>query len=122
LLQDSDWVTRMAAARALGQVGSRKGVQPLVQALTDPEWSVRLHSAKALGQIGQKKYATEALLKALNDPEDLVRREVAIALAKLGAPEAGEVLKQFANTNQSDEAVQEIAEAAELLDEDLEAG
>jgi len=112
----------MAAAGALGQVGSRKGVQPLVQALTDPEWSVRLHSAKALGQIGQKKHATEALLAALDDREDLVRREVAVALAKLGVPEAAEVLKEFAGTSQSDEAAQEIVEAAELLAEKPEAG
>jgi len=89
-----------------------------VQAMTDLEWSVRLHSAKALGQIGQKSSATEVLLEALDDRENLVRREVAVALAKLGAPEATEVLKEFANTSQSDEAAQEIAEAMELLEEE----
>jgi hypothetical protein len=46
-----DWRVRMAAARALGRVGSRPELATLLQLLRDPRWWVRYHAAQAVTRL-----------------------------------------------------------------------
>jgi HEAT repeat protein len=85
---------RIAAAKSLGQVGSRAAIEPLIDALADRDVRVRLASARALtsmcdvlatgtrGQIACTK-ACDALLTALADKDVTVRVTAAEALGTL---------------------------------------
>ena len=64
----ADGTLRFTAANALGDIGSRKAVGPLLRALKDPYFNVRRCAALALGKIGDKS-ARRALVKlAREDP------------------------------------------------------
>ena len=64
---------RKGAAKALGQIGDVRAVEPLIAALKDNNEDVREDVAKALGQIGDV-VAGEPLCAALKDNEEKVRR------------------------------------------------
>jgi HEAT repeat protein len=71
------------AAVALGFIGDRSAVGPLIKALTDESTAVRRDAAMALGRIGDNR-AVEPLKKALNDANSGVREGAANALKKIG--------------------------------------
>jgi murein DD-endopeptidase MepM/ murein hydrolase activator NlpD len=93
ILEDSslDGRIRFQAANVLGDIGSKKGVEPLLEALKDPFFNVRRCAALALGKIGdlRAKEPLEALAGgdpfAWQDPETgetryLVREDARAAL------------------------------------------
>jgi len=86
--------TRMAAASALGQIGSAEAVGPLAEALDDPDPRVRARVARALGRIGDPR-AADALIDRTDD-EVAVRREVAEALGSVGTEPARAALESLA--------------------------
>jgi len=47
-----DLYVRMSAARALGQIGGLRAVEPLIHALADPQEVRRTAAAEALGSLG----------------------------------------------------------------------
>ena len=51
LLAHPEWFVRVAAARALGRMGSEHDVPGLTTALRDPSWWVRHRAAQALSQL-----------------------------------------------------------------------
>ncbi len=75
---------RLSAAVALGNLGDRRALKPLVAALKDPSPQIRAVAAAALGKLGHKA-ALPALKNTANDDTDeTVRkasREAAIAVA-----------------------------------------
>jgi HEAT repeat protein len=76
---------RRAAARALGQVGDPRAVEPLIATLE--HWGdadVRKAAAEALVKIGAP--AVEPLIAALKDEVERVRKAAAETLVKIGAP------------------------------------
>lgn len=78
---------RLAAARALGQLGMREPVWDLARCLSPDEVpAVRLTAAWALGRIRDPVTAS-ALSHCLDDPDHLIAHSAAQALAVLG--EAG---------------------------------
>src|SRR5262245_38374092 len=84
LLSDSEARVRRRAALAIGRVGLKEGVDPLVAMLTresDPE--VKQMAAFAIGLIGDKS-AREPLVAALADPSPLVQGSAAEALGLIG--------------------------------------
>jgi len=84
LLRDDEARIRRRAALAIGHVGLKEGVAPLVAMLTsdtDPE--VRQMAAFALGVLGDKS-ARDPLVTALNDPSPLVKGSAAEALGLIG--------------------------------------
>ena len=103
--------TRKAIAIALGKIGNKKAIAPLIEVLIYPgdendhsatieslkqlgwnpdlvkalkheNYGVRRYAARSLGERGDK-VAVEPLIEALNDKEDNVVNEVMDALAKL---------------------------------------
>jgi HEAT repeat protein len=84
-LSSSSEKARLAAAVALGNLGDRRTMKPLVTALSDSSPQIRLVAATGLGKLGHKS-ALPALKGAANDDADeKVRKaahDAAIAVAK----------------------------------------
>ena len=73
------------AATALGYLGDKKAFKPLTEALQDDDKKYRSSAAGALGRLRDPR-AVNALLKALRDKEESVCESTAFALAEIGAP------------------------------------
>jgi aminopeptidase N len=83
LQYDSDPISRIYAATALGKKGGLEVVKALGKALTDDSfWGVRVEVAKQLGTI-KLNQAAEALTPGLQDKDARVRRAVVEALSQL---------------------------------------
>jgi hypothetical protein len=82
-LQDDHAAVRAAAARALGRLGNRTPVEPLVAALRDSAWPVRTAAALSLGNLRQRT-PVEPLVATLNDADESVRAAAVWALGRLG--------------------------------------
>jgi HEAT repeat protein/cyclophilin family peptidyl-prolyl cis-trans isomerase len=92
LLADSEARVRRRAALAIGRVGLREGVQPLVALMaSDPEAEVRQMAAFALGLLGDKS-ARDPLVTALGDMSSLVQGSAAEALGLLGDAAAADAI------------------------------
>ncbi len=88
LLRDPDEETRIAAAKALGQIGDLSAVESLIISLDDASWELRAQTAKALGALGDKQ-AGDKLKQALSDENWWVRHNAAEALRKTSHSEEG---------------------------------
>jgi HEAT repeat protein len=73
----------VSAAYALGAIGEKKAVHPLIAASKSEDSPLRRAAAWALGQIRESR-ATEALVATLKDDEGEVRRTAAEALDQMG--------------------------------------
>jgi len=92
-LKDERPGIRQAAARGLGEMGGRRGVEPLIDALEDGFWEVRWFAASSLGKLGDER-AVAPLLKTVDDANEneVVRGTSAGALGKIGGHRAVEKL------------------------------
>jgi len=100
---------RWRAARALGAMGDRAAVAPLIAALGDSSGSVRECAADALGALGDAS-AGDALTARLGDASAAVRRAAIAALGKLAHAPAAEKLR--AALNDQDASIRAAAAAA----------
>jgi HEAT repeat protein len=84
---------RRSAAKALGRIGDKRAVEPLIQALKDENYCVREEAAWALGDIGDTR-AVEPLIQSLKeiDTDRDVRHSAAGALGRIGDKRAVEPL------------------------------
>ena len=87
------WMLRRNAAVALGNVGDRAAVEPLIRAMqTDEHTVVRGHAAWALGRLGRRfclPIVEESLRAALESEQDgEVRQEIEEALCDFREPAA----------------------------------
>jgi len=78
-----DIMSRLKAAKALGELGDRSVVPELIEALKDEDYVTRASAVHALWTLGDKA-AVPALIKALRDEVFHVRTGVAAALGELG--------------------------------------
>lgn len=76
---------RVAAARALGQIGDKNAADSLLSVLQDERSEVREEAARALGLIGDAK-AVAALMDLMQDQEYHVRPVAAKSLGQIGDP------------------------------------
>ena len=95
LIQDPDPRVRRRAALAVGRVGLRAGVQPLVGLLGDPDIELRQIAAFALGLLGDAS-ARDPLTAALGDSSPLVQGSAAEALGLIGDSGAADALSRLA--------------------------
>ena len=89
LLHDGEARVRRRAALAVGRVGLRGGVQPLLALLGDDDPEVRQMAAFALGLLGDST-ARDPLVTALADSSPLVQGSAAQALGLIGDPAAAQ--------------------------------
>jgi HEAT repeat protein len=96
-LRDENSMVRAAAAAALGRIGDRDAVAPLIALLrnTREDRDVRSRAAESLGQL-QAAEAVPDLIAALNDTVWHVRLHSVNALGRIEDPEAAESLKNTA--------------------------
>ena len=87
---DNKW-RRWRAAEALGKIGDRRAIEPLLGKVKDEEWNVRSHVAIALGDIGDTR-GVEPLLEMLKDESVNVRLSAINGLKKIGDARAVEPL------------------------------
>jgi HEAT repeat protein len=97
LTGDEEARVRRRAALAIGRVGLKDGVQPLVVLLSDADAEVRQMAAFSLGLIGDKR-AVEPLTAALNDPSPLVQGSAAEALGLIGDRSAAGAVASMMST------------------------
>jgi len=83
---------RIAAAEALGELGSASAVSALTDALRDSDELVRVYAAEALGRI-RSPLAVRALRKLTLDRRWLPRAYAYWALAEIGGPEMTALFK-----------------------------
>ena len=92
-LKDKNWRTRLKATEALGVLGSKTAVQPLIEMVqSDPDTAVRQDAIQALGNIGDPS-AVEQLLGVLNEPR--LQVQAVEALGKIGDSRALPTLMKF---------------------------
>ena len=82
-LGDESPVVRRTTVEALGLIGDKAAVDPLIHYLKDENSAVRWIAAKALGEIGDKA-AVDPLIHALKDENSIVRWTATKALGKIG--------------------------------------
>jgi len=82
-LRDGNLLERTRSAEALGEIGDRTAVQPLIDALSDKSTDVQYVAAKSLGILADER-AVEPLLLKLKSDEKWVRRGAAHSLGLIG--------------------------------------
>ena len=82
-LHSQDEEMREEAAKALGELGDFRAVDPLIGLLGDENRYVRREAAKSLGKIGDEK-AIPALINALKDEDRYGREGAAEGLGEMG--------------------------------------
>ncbi len=82
-LHSQDEEMREEAAKALGELGDYRAVDPLIELLADDNRYVRREAAKSLGKIGDEK-AIPALINALKDEDRYGREGAAEGLGEMG--------------------------------------
>jgi HEAT repeat protein len=92
---------RVAAVRTLKDIGDRRAVPALRNALTATDEMLRAAAAEALGSLGARE-AIGALKSALQDESFYVRLVAAVALGQLGDAAASEILKNALNSGVPD--------------------
>ncbi|MCX7694217.1 MAG: HEAT repeat domain-containing protein [Caloramator sp.] len=81
-LADENKEKKIAALKALGNMGDNRYVAQIIELLKDESWEVRAITAKVLGQI-QDNRALIPLVKALSDREWYVRYNAANSLISI---------------------------------------
>ncbi len=98
LQRDDAWI-RMGAAHALGDIGDRRGVAPLVQTLQDTAYSVVNAALVGLGRLQAVEAYDEIVALAKSDNVH-VRKHAAIALGELGDVRAVEAVRRLAQEDE----------------------
>lgn len=81
-LKDSNREVRAEAAKALGELGDPRAVDPLIPLLKDEVKLVRARAAEALGTLGDMR-AVDPLIPVLKDEDEWVREHAKKALEQL---------------------------------------
>ncbi len=82
-LRDGVLIERTRSAEALGEIGDKAAVQPLIDALSDTSTDVQYVAAKSLGMLADAR-AVDPLIGKLKSEEKWVRRGAAHALGLIG--------------------------------------
>jgi HEAT repeat protein len=96
VLRAGSYERRVGAAGALGEMGDRTALKPLLAALKDSEAVVRAAAAAALAQMGQRQAVPELLI-LLRDRVRNVRVAALSALGHLGDPQAIDLMAELTN-------------------------
>lgn len=89
----SDFRLRVSAALALGQMGRRESVGPLIKALDDPHPAVRAAASAALAKIGDSSAASAVEAAAGREPVASVKAQHETTLARLRGGASSSIAK-----------------------------
>jgi hypothetical protein len=103
LKMEGPYLFRMNAARALGLIGEKDAIKPLIEALKDEFANVRREAVTALGLIGDRS-ATPEILKIMETGNDDLLKAGAEALGRFKDKRAIPVLKRLSDHNNPDVA------------------
>jgi HEAT repeat protein len=92
MLTGTDLMGRRSAALALGDLGTRQAVGPLVRCLAAKDEPLRIGALKALASIGDSTAINAVFETAVDDASFGVRAQAAQTLVSLGDPRAVDVL------------------------------
>lgn len=109
-LRDKDEMVRAWAAHRLGEIGDKRAVKPLINAIKDKR--VGVDAARALGEIGEP--AVGHLITALRDKDEDMRLLAAIALGQIGEPAVTPLINVLMD---KDENIAVVAVALERIGE-----
>jgi HEAT repeat protein len=115
-LKDPKPSVRQLAAEALGEIGSRDAVVPLIELITTDQSGARAEAVEALGKIGDTS-AIPPILSVLRAGSVAVRKKAVAALAKLRDARAFDALIA-ALTDQNEEVRQAAASGLGELGDD----
>lgn len=101
ILDDDNYIARLGAAEALGQIGDQRATEPLIELLEDDKKQVRETTIKALASLKDSR-AVLSLLDVLNQStiRPRLRTEIIESLGEIGDSRATELL---INTLQEDD-------------------
>ncbi len=83
---------RCAAATALGNLGDKRAVEPLIEALKDSDHMVRAMAAKALGSIGDPRALDALTTAAQMDRDHFAQLQASQAVVRIHEKELAELL------------------------------
>jgi HEAT repeat protein len=92
MLVGTDLMGRRSAALALGDLGARQAVTPLIRCLAARDEPLRIGALKALASIGDQEAVDAVFETAVGDESFGVRATAAQSLVRLGDPRAVDVL------------------------------
>jgi HEAT repeat protein len=93
LLEDPDWMVRIVAIKAAGDIGDPAAAAPLIIRLkVENEAGLRSLAARALGQVGSREAVDALITWGLGDGRSVVRQSAASALGTLQARDALDAL------------------------------
>lgn len=82
-LKDDESQVRLFAALALGEIGGKRAIKPLLASLVDPTFPNANPAANALGQIGDSTILPRIITVLAEHPDGHVRRSATVTLAYL---------------------------------------
>ncbi len=117
LLHDKDWMSRRAAAEALGELGLNGATEDLMSLASRPaeHYMVRYASVEALGHIGQSSARSVVLHSLLYDRSLLVRTAAAEATGGIGGGNSGERLARALRSDPEWRVRRSAAESCGML-------
>jgi len=83
ILKDPDWAVRIAAIKALGEMGDKKSVQHIAALLYDEYWHVRKEAVRVTGLLGGKD-AVLPLMALMAMDDELIKSSAQKAIVKVG--------------------------------------
>jgi len=121
-LNANEWVTRKAAAEALGKMGDVKVLPALVRTLEDKDELVVLAAAEAVGEIRKRDPNSKeigelvsAQVRKLEDKQPEIQKKAAHLLAVIGDQKALPQLRKMNEESQDEEVKAATSEAINLI-------
>ena len=115
LLDDNHDTVHWQAAWALGEIGDKKAVEPLLKQTEDKDPRRCWHAVWALGKIGDRSVVGSLISILKTRREKIVRRHAVMALNHLNDPSALDVLKECMK-DQDNEIRHFAAEAVQSIE------
>ncbi|MFW5904110.1 MAG: HEAT repeat domain-containing protein [Candidatus Saliniplasma sp.] len=110
LLKSGDIKEREESAKALGLLGEKMALGPLLRSLDDEEETVRSNVILAIGHIDSKR-GVEPLVECLKEESWVIRHDAAIALGHIGDERAVEDLGKLLEKEEEIEIRQKAVES-----------
>ena len=107
-VKDEHVVVREQAAEALGKIGGKKAVEPLIKALQGKAWDVQYDAIEALGSIGDRRAIKPIKQLVIETDKERVRGRGMIVLDEVFNLSTTELKKVFLKSKASIEAKQQL--------------